>query len=148
MEVRLNNRKVIKGMLDTTKQKLSMKFNELFSCEVAKRILMHYLTMFDQSYPVWIETDSKTYQALFLRFVADNPQLSLRKAIFILGCKVLADEIGVRGFRELISGFGKKKWYPIKKDLKGVTVSSCKSPFLQLFVQIAKMDAENSLACF
>ena len=76
-----------------------------------------------------------------MRLTSDYPEMKLRKILMVLGAKALFDEVGVRGFRELIKSFGKRKWYALRSELHNIVITSGENIFQKL--RIHKREGES-----
>lgn len=131
MEVRLNRKQKVIQILKQTGIDVEPTFQALFKKEVAQKILLHYLDEIEAGYPslLYYSQEPKDFIA---EFIINNPKSGLRKAIQMLGLKVLIDAIGIREFREVTKQYGKGKWYELHKELKSFSYPQRNSEFSNL----------------
>lgn len=142
MEVRLNRKQKIIQILKQTGIEIEPTFQALFKKEVAQKILLHYLDEIEAGYPSLLYY-SKEPKDFIAEFIINNPKAGLRKAIQMLGLKVLIDGIGIREFREITKQYGKEKWYGIHKELKDFSYPQRNSEFSTLRTALNKFEPLN-----
>ncbi len=123
MEVRLNKREKIKGLLKELGVETELNFQNLFSKSISQKVLLYYLGKIRSSYPSIVSV-KKSNEQLLMSVISEYPDMKLRKVLMIIGAKALFDEIGVRAFRELIKSFGARRWYSLRKELKDLVFTS------------------------
>lgn len=128
MEVRLNKRNKIKRLFKELGIETEMRFINLFNSEISKNVLLNYIKIMKDKYPV-LASIKQTKEKLLMNLIAESPNIKMRKALMIIGAKYLFDEVGVRQFRELIRSFGNRKWYSLKKELKGLCIGITENIF-------------------
>lgn len=64
----------------------------------------------------------------------------------MLGLRVLLEDIGVRGFREITKRYGNSAWYSLNKEMKGLGKTDEVSVFSLLRKQIAEFEPLKLLA--
>ena len=83
----------------------------------------------EAGYPLLLEYGSDKPQEFITKFIIDNPKSTLKKAVEMLGLKVLLDGVGVREFREITKKFGKARWYKLNKEMREFNYPLAINPF-------------------
>jgi len=117
MEVRLNKRQKLKQVLKNVGIEKEPTFQSLFRKDIAQKVLLHYMGVIEKSYPLILSYDCKDAKDFLSDFIIHNPKAGLKKAIQMLGLRVLIDEVGVREFREITRKYGKANWYRLNKEM-------------------------------
>ena len=118
MEVRLNRKQKLKQILDKIGINQEPTFKLLFSKEIAQKILIYYLNEIEDGYPTLLLFDPKDPKVFLSEFMLHNPKAGLKKAIQMLGLRVLLDQVGIREFRELTKRKSRQSWYNLNKEMK------------------------------
>lgn len=138
MEVRLNKRQKMKRLFKDIDIPGPLIFKNLYNSETSKKVLIHYISLIKANYPV-LANIKLSYEQLFMRIIAEYPKIKVRKSLMILGAKSLFEEVGARQFRELVRSFGNRKWYSLRKELKGLGISYQDNPFEFIEKSISQM---------
>lgn len=117
MEIRLNARAKIKSELGTLGFEDSLTFRELFVLAISKAVLLKHWQEITKYSPL-SDQKPKSYSEYLSQVLRANPKLKLNKALAFIGTKVAVDEIGLRGYRSIISKFGKEAWYRLNKEFE------------------------------
>jgi len=118
MEVRLGKRQKLKQILRMTGLDLEPTFRSMFSVEVAKKVLLHYLEEIESNYPPLLNYEYDSPEKFFTDFMINNPDKRLCSALKYLGMRVLFEKLGVREFRKLIGRYSNGAWYSLNSDMK------------------------------
>ncbi len=137
MEVRLGKRQKLKQILSNVGLTIEPTFKNLFSQEVAQKVLLHYLTEIENNYPALLNYYYDTPKQFFSDFLISNPDKKLTSALKYLGMRVLLEDIGVREFRQLIGRYSSNAWYTLNKDMKSLHRTTEKSIFSLLNDSVA-----------
>lgn len=129
MEVRLGKRQKLKQILSTVGLSCEPTFKNLFSQEVAQKVLLHYITEIEDNYPPLLNYEYNTPEKFFTDFLISNPDKRLSSALKYLGMRILLDKLGVREFRQLIGNYSDNAWYSLNNDMKSLTQASKASTF-------------------
>lgn len=129
MEVRLGKRQKLKQILSNVGLTIEPTFKNLFSQEVAQKVLLHYLTEIENNYPALLNYYYDTPKQFFSDFLISNPDKKLTSALKYLGMRVLLEDIGVREFRQLIGRYSSNAWYTLNKDMKSLHRTTEKASF-------------------
>ena len=117
MEVRLNRRQKLKHTLKCVGVNADPTFKSVFKKAIARKVLLYYMAEIESSYPAILLYNNKDHKDFISDLIIHNPGLGLRKALQMLGARMLIDEVGVREFREVTSTYGKSNWYRLNKEM-------------------------------
>lgn len=117
VEFRFNTPKKITSELEAVAVKKSLTFKDLFDPVVSKAILLRHWYEFTKPNPI-ADQRPRTYAEYLTQTIQLSPKMPLSKALRLAGTKVVVDEIGLRGYRNIISKFGKEAWYRIKNEFE------------------------------
>jgi len=117
MEVRLNKRQKLKQVLKSVGIEIEPTFQSLFRKDIAQKVLLHYMGVIEKGYPAILSYDCKDAKDFLSDFIIHNPKAGLKKAIQMLGLRILIDKVGVREFREITRKYGKANWYRLNKEM-------------------------------
>jgi hypothetical protein len=121
MEVRLGNRRKLKGLLKSLSVDKELNFASLFNASLAKRILKDYWGKIDEGIS-FFQMDAKSPIDLVEGIKKKHPNLKANQLLRVIGSIVIIQEVGVRRFRGAL-GFTKDKsdaWYRLRKELKNI----------------------------
>ena len=121
MEVRLGKRQKLKQILSTIGLTIEPTFKNLFSQDIAQKVLLHYITEIEGNYPPLLNYEYNTPEKFFTDFLISNPKKRLTSALKYLGMRVLLEKLGVREFRQLIGRYSDNAWYSLNSDMKSLT---------------------------
>ena len=121
MEVRLGKRQKLKQILSVIGFIIEPTFKNLFSQDIAQKILLHYLVEIENNYPPLLNYEYRTPEKFFTDFLISNPDKRLTSALKYLGMRVLLEKISVREFRQLIGRYSDSAWYSLNSDMKNLT---------------------------
>jgi hypothetical protein len=121
MEVRLGNRTKLKSLLQTLGIKSDMTFENLFSSDISRIVLLHYWDKMTHDLPLLALSQfqpEELYQAL----QSDSEmQAKPAKMLQRLGMFALVRSVGLRGAKSLITqNADSRTWQRIKKDMNGL----------------------------
>jgi hypothetical protein len=129
IEVRLNKRQKLKQVLKSVGFDMEPMFQALFRKDIAQKVLLHYVGVIEKGYPLILSYDCKDAKDFLSDFIIHNPKAGLKKAIQMLGLRVLIDEAGVREFREITRKYGKANWYRLNKEMQSLNYSQKEDTF-------------------
>jgi hypothetical protein len=129
MEVRLNRRQKLKTTLRQAGIEAEPIFQALFKREIAQKVLLHYMTGIEKTYPPILSCDYKDARTFLSNQLINNRKTGLRKALQMLGARVIVEEVGIREFREITKKFGKATWYRLNKEMVTIGYISDQQPF-------------------
>lgn len=136
MEVRLNKRQKIKQILKKIGINTEVIFTNLFSQEMSKLVLSHYLEEIEKNYPPLLAYQYETPKSLFTSLLTANPKITLSTALKMMGLRVLLNEVGVREFRQVTKRYGNYNWYSLNKEMKKLEKTGNSSVFTTLKKEI------------
>lgn len=121
IEVRIGSRKKLKQVLKKYNlQEKERNFNDLFSKEVSRAVLLSTIDDIERMYPKILRTESDTLQKFTIDLQINNPKLKYSQLLKFIGAKALIQEIGVREFREITSRYGNTQWDRLHKVMKAL----------------------------
>ena len=121
IEVRIGSRRKLKQLLKKYNlQGKERNFNDLFSKEVSKAILLSIVDDVENKYPKILRTESDTLQKFTIDLQINNPKLKYSQLLKLIGAKALIQEIGVREFRKITSKYGNTQWYRLNKGMQAL----------------------------
>lgn len=150
MEVRLNRKQKLIRILKKLGIEQEPTFKFLFSEDIAKKVLLHYIDEIEGSYPALLSYESNSKDFLW-SFMFNNPKAGIRKAIQMLGLRVAFEELGVREFREVTKKLGKNSWYGLNSELKSLVYPQKKDVFsvlktvIETFKPLKLIDFQDNL---
>jgi len=118
MEIRLNRRQKINQILKKVGKEIEPTFTNIFNQDTAKKVLLHYISEIENSYPPLLVYQYDSPKKFFTELLIANPKIKLTPALKMLGLRVLLDEIGVREFRQITQRYGNYAWYSLNKEMK------------------------------
>jgi hypothetical protein len=121
MEVRLGKRQKLKQILSAIGLTIEPTFKNLFSQDIAQKVLLHYISEIESNYPPLLNYEYNTPEKFFTDFLISNPKKHLTSALKYLGMRVLFERLGVREFRQLIGRYSDNAWYGLNSDMKNLT---------------------------
>ena len=133
LEVRIGSRKKLKQILK--KCKLEAKkgsFNDLFSREVSKSVLLSTIDDMERMYPQILRAKSDTLQKFAIDLQINNPNLQYSQLLKLIGAKALIQEVGVREFRKITNRHGNTQWYRLNKGMKDLKYRKSNNVFKSL----------------
>jgi len=146
MEIRLNKRQKINQILKKIDKEIEPTFVNLFSQDIAKRVLLHYLTEIEGAYPPLLvyqyDSPGKSFEELLIA----NPKLKLSAALKMFGLGVLLDDIGVREFRQMTKRYSSSTWYSLNKQMAKLNKTNEVGVFSMLREAITRFEPVKLLA--
>jgi hypothetical protein len=132
LEVRLNRRQKLRQVLKGVGIGIEPTFQALFKREIAQKVLLEYMTRIERSFPPILLCDYKDAKTFLSNSLISNERTGragLRKALWMLGARVIIEEVGVREFREIMRKYGRANWYRLNKDMAAIGKVSGQQPF-------------------
>lgn len=129
IEIRLNRKQKLVQILKKIGIIEEPTFKILFKKATAQGVLLYYLNEIEAAYPPLLSYDSKDPKAFLTQFLIDNPKASLKRAVEMLGLKILLEGVGIREFREITKKFGKPRWYKLNREMKEFNYPLAVNPF-------------------
>lgn len=131
MEIRLNKKQKLIQILKQIGITYEPTFQSLFNKETAQKVLLYYLGEIEQGYPSLFAYNEEPKDFL-TDFIINNPKIGLRKAIQMLGLRVILKRMGIREFREITKRYGRQNWYRLNSEIKEIHSPKIESPFMVL----------------
>lgn len=140
IEIRLGNGKKIKSILQKYGYDLLPTFKNLFSVDIAKRVVLENIKMLEAGYPNVSNIDSKSNEELFVQLMMNNPQLSYAQLLSAFCGTIMLNEVGTRTFRTMTEKYGNSCWYRHNKIMKGLKVENKTNIFSMLIDRVNKFE--------
>lgn len=122
MEIRLNNKRVIKNMLNKINMHLEPTFHNLFNTQISKGILIHYFNLIWENWHIDCKPNSKA-EDLFME-IERLEHYKPKKIINLIGTLALVDSIGFQGLRNLLSTMSNRTWQRTKSEIMDLELES------------------------
>jgi len=119
IEARLNSRQKIRDTFKRVGIKAEPTFREAFNDDFSKKILHYYWEQVQQGYR-GLEFFPNSPSKMFSELAKLNPDKRLSVLLKAVGIKVLTDEIGVRGYRNLVNDFSEASWSNSRKTIQSL----------------------------
>lgn len=124
VEVRLGNRKKIKSLFASLKQEKELIFENLYSEELAKIILLHHWQKVTPDVPLVAASQfrpDELYDAIYKA----NPTLKPAKVLQLVGALAIVRHAGMEGLRVRVEQHSESRtWYGLKKYLHEQNLTS------------------------
>lgn len=134
VEVRIGNRKKLKQVLNKHNLKGDIIFEKLFSREVSRTILLAMVDDIERAYPKLLKAKEDTNERLCINLQLNNPNLTYAQILKYIGAKVLIEDIGIRGFRQLTKRYGDSQWYRLNQGMNSLNIG----PEIEVFHNVNK----------
>ena len=131
MEVRINKRPKLISLLKRLKYPASFTFKSLYSAPLSQAVLRYYFAEIAAAYAI-IPPKPDSWKNFPWSFRLQNPKSRARKMLQVAGATCLLNELGERGFREAMRGYGASCWPRLKKELIELTPSGRRLPSVQV----------------
>lgn len=121
IEVRIGSRKKLQQILKKYDlQGKERNFNDLFSKEVSKAVLLSTVDDMERNYPKILKTESDTLQKFTIDLQLNNPKLQYSQLLKLIGVKAIIQEVGIREFRKITSKYSNTQWYRLNKEMQAL----------------------------
>jgi hypothetical protein len=132
LEVRLNRRQKLRQVLKSVGIEIEPTFQVLFKREIAQKVLLKYMTGIERSFPPILLCDYKDAKTFLSNSLINNGKTKkkgLRKALCMLGARMIIEQVGIREFREIMRKYGRANWYRLNKEMATMGDISVQQPF-------------------
>lgn len=146
IEIRLNKRQKIRQILDKIDANAEPTFDNIFSQDIAKKVLLYYIREIEEAYPPLLMYEYKSLKQTMQRIKLNNPKLNPNQILALTAFRGLLEEIGVREYRELTKNWGNHYWYSLNKKMKNLNLTDNKNVFSLLREHINKFESVKLLA--
>ena len=137
MEVRLNNRTMIRYVFEKTGIIVPTTFEYMFSEQIMKYILLYYVDMTETARPAYIDYHSTGSSDLLAEIKINNPKLSPINLLAIAYLKQAFDQNDTLGsIRQIIAPQSDPLWRRLIKKVKSIRVARRDRPLTLLRSQI------------
>jgi hypothetical protein len=123
IEARLGKREVIRQRFEKAGIKVAPTFAGIFKKTIAQKILFSYFEIIETGYAL-LGYQPRTGKDFFAYFRTIRPKAKPKKILQMLGMLTICQEVGIRGFRELLEPCGKHHWPRLKKDWQGCSIKA------------------------
>ena len=145
MEVRLNNRQATKKILEKLNIEPDLTFEQLFSSDISKKVLTHYLSEVKAKRPKILDYRSKDTKSTLTDIVINNPKMTPAKVFQTLGVKLALDSIPTRELRAVLGKTKKQYWYKLNSDVKKVNLPVTTNAFNVLDEALNKFETAKTV---
>lgn len=121
IEARLNSRQKIRQIFKKLGIQAEPVFKDAFNSNYAQRVVQHFWVELEKGYKglgYMPDTPSK----LFTELAGRNPDKRLSVLLKAIGIKLILDELGVRGYRNLVSDFSDASWANSRKTINSLNI--------------------------
>jgi len=122
IEARLNSRQKIRQTFKAVGIEAQPTFKEAFRSDYSRKILQYYWQQLERGYKA-LEYNPNSPSKMFADLAGYNPDKRLSVLLKAVAIKVLTQELGVRGYRNLVNDFSQASWVNSRK-----TIQSLKAP--------------------
>lgn len=122
IEARLNSRQKIRQTFKAVGIEAQPTFKDTFRSDYSRKILQYYWQQLERGYKA-LEYNPNSPSKMFADLAGYNPEKRLSVLLKAIGIKLLIDELGVRGYRNLVDDFSQASWANSRK-----TIQSLKAP--------------------
>ncbi len=131
MEVRINKRVKLTSLLEKLKYPVPLTFRCLYDPSLAQAVLRHYFAELAAAYTV-IPPKPDSWATFAWNFRQAHPKSRASTMLQVAGAICFLNELGERGFREVMRGHGASCWPRLKKKLIELTPSDRRFPAAQI----------------
>lgn len=129
MEARLNSRQKMKQLFKVLNIESELTFKSLFSEDISKCMLLHYLNELEKQRPKILDFSSPSPTALLAQIIVNNPNIGMGKALQLFGLKQALDTITPRELRVMLGKSSTRSWYRLIAQTKNIKLPILRSPF-------------------
>lgn len=115
-------------------------FNNLFRKEISQAILTRFIDIIEKRLLVLQDYSSRNLRELLSTIIVQNPGISTRKALQLIGMRLCLEEMCPREIRNMFYKENKRGWYRLVADANSVKRIPRGSPFQFIRNQIEKFD--------
>ena len=138
MEVRLNKRAKIKQLFAKLNIKNNLTFNKLFRSSIAKKVLLHYVTMLECKRSSFIDFKPINDKQLLTTLMLHNPTLKPKQLLIFFGLKKALETITLDELKKIMIKQDMHNWNRLIKELEIITIPSSEKPFEIMKQQIKR----------
>lgn len=118
MEIRLGKKQKLKQILSKIGLDIVPTFQNMFKQDVAKKVLLYYLTIIEDAYPPILRYQFDDPVKFFNDFLIQNQNKRYSSAFKYVGVRAIMDLMGTNEFRNLLNKYNPSIWYALNKDMK------------------------------
>lgn len=140
VEVRLNSRLKIRQTFKSLDIDAQPIFKDIFNDQIGKQVVQHYWAVLEEAYKL-AEYSPNSPSKLFSELHSNNPDARLSSILKVMGIKQLINELGVRGYRNIINNFSQASWVNSRKTLSKLSVpKTAWTPLSQVSKSLVKFE--------
>lgn len=125
LEIRIGDKKKLKRELMKVDDSLDeFTFKSLFKAKYSRELILNVLQLMKENYPILLNPRDDNPQTIVKDILIQNPHMKLKTLLAVVGYKYLVQEVGVRGFRNMIRKFSDNSWYNLKRNMKKIHINS------------------------
>lgn len=128
MEIRLGTRQKIKQILKLIGTDVEPTYHNLFSQNIAQKVLLHYLDTIDQARPTLLDYAPKTPRELLAELTISNPTLSSTRILQLYGLKQALNSLDIRELRAILGNRKPTNWYKFMSVVQKLNLPPCSNP--------------------
>lgn len=145
IEIRLNKRQMTKSLFTKLGICSDLTLQQLFSCEISKKVLQHYMSEIRLKRPKIIDYHFKDIKSLLTDIIVSNPKMTPARAFQLLGIKLVLDTIPNRELRALLGKKNNHYWYRLYSEMKKVNLPIKTDAFSVINDALTKFEAVKSI---
>lgn len=137
LEVRLNNKTMIKSVFKKVGITTPLNFENMFSEQVAKKVLLHYVSLIESARPTYFDYQTSGPEDLLAEIRMSNPKMSITNILalaYLRQSMYQGSRLG--SIREIIAPQPIVHWRKLTKEASMVVVAHNDRPFVILRSQI------------
>lgn len=132
MEVRLNKRAKIKQLFKALNLSADLTFKKLFKPAIAKKVLLYYLNELERNRSPLLNFKAGDDKTFLAQLSFDNPAITPRQAIMLLGFKKALEAAPLRELKTIIGKNKPQSWYRLINDTKNIKLPNMLNPFKEI----------------
>lgn len=118
-EARYISKRFIRSQLKRLGFDLEPTLENCFSQKISLSAIGYYLDIIDKGYSL-IENDTMSIASKLEGYIAANPNTKINDILIGTAIKQLANDVGVRQLRSILSGFSNSSWYRVRDIATGL----------------------------
>ena len=132
IEVRLNKRAKIKQLFKSLQVNADLTFKKLFKPAIAKKVLLYYLNELERNRSPLLNFKAGDDKTFLAQLSFDNPAITPRQAIMLLGFKKALEAAPLRELKTIIGKNKPQSWYRLINDTKNIKLPNMLNPFKEI----------------
>lgn len=125
LEIRLGDKKKLRREIMKVDSALDeFTFKSLFKLKYSKELILNVLHLMKENYPMLLNSRENDIQTFVKDILIQNPHIRLKTLLSVVGYKYIVQDVGIRGFRNMIRKFSDNSWYNLKRNIKEMQINS------------------------